>query len=435
MVSQLSARLLQGYASSSGGSTAGKDKKEKHYAGAASAAAMKVSPSTTHCSGYAADMDQQSLSSSAQSSGQSKLSGSKQSKPPVYIDFLAPHRKKKHQRSSTATNASQESSKKARKVLEELNYQAATAVETLKQGNLPVPVLRTNRPRSWAAQQKGVDMTAVSHAYAKTVQESPFLFPATDKKISKQYDIVTANLISSIVQNCSTFYKIPPPPASAATAPKRESRSKCQQNEQRDQQEQMSDDDASSTGSTSSVTDDQDDGTYDSPGQQQSSKSKEKKQQGPRSILISEALSLCNQPRLVTLSTPPFTIVHVNAAYTRLTGATSCSVLGQPLKTLVNDNNKSFMMENQQQQGVQCEDEPSLTSLHNDILSFKTNSKHDGESQRCKVTVACVGSQQEVQKQHLLSSRRKATMKSTHFVLDLEKSRDANETQALLISG
>jgi len=42
MVSQLSARLLQGYASSSGGSTAGKDKKEKHYAGAASAVAMKV---------------------------------------------------------------------------------------------------------------------------------------------------------------------------------------------------------------------------------------------------------------------------------------------------------------------------------------------------------------------------------------------------------
>jgi hypothetical protein len=70
--------------------------------------------------------------------------------------------------------------------------------------------------------------------------------------------------------------------------------------------------------------------------------------------------------RLITLSAPPFMVVHLNAAFTRLTGMSSASALGHPFHELLNDD--ALVSE------LQSPCDPfALTTIHGKAVTVKSS--------------------------------------------------------------
>lgn len=94
------------------------------------------------------------------------------------------------------------------------------------------------------------------------------------------------------------------------------------------------------------------------------------------------------------MGSAPYSVVHVNAAYSRMTGIPSTTALGQPLHELFLDNEVSASLQSN-------EHTFSLGSLHS--KSIKMNSAKD--MPKCVVRVSAVGTD---------------ASSVTHFVLEIE---------------
>ena len=51
-------------------------------------------------------------------------------------------------------------------------------------------------------------------------------------------------------------------------------------------------------------------------------------------VTIEQAMTLCRQPRILTLSSEPFVVVHVNASFTKLSGLDAHIITGMPVETV-----------------------------------------------------------------------------------------------------
>lgn len=51
-------------------------------------------------------------------------------------------------------------------------------------------------------------------------------------------------------------------------------------------------------------------------------------------VTIEQAMTLCRQPRILTLSSEPFVVVHVNASFTKLSGLDAHIINGMPVETV-----------------------------------------------------------------------------------------------------
>jgi PAS fold len=99
-------------------------------------------------------------------------------------------------------------------------------------------------------------------------------------------------------------------------------------------------------------------------------------------FFIFSTLHFISFRRLVTLSFAPFTVVHVNAAYMRMTGLSSVDTLGRPFHELLEDE---VLVAALQSQG----EIDSLETIHDQVLQAKTASDKNGF--HCQVTVSPVG--------------------------------------------
>ena len=97
---------------------------------------------------------------------------------------------------------------------------------------------------------------------------------------------------------------------------------------------------------------------------------------------------------LVVLGFAPYSVVHVNAAYSRMTGIPSTTALGQPLHEMFSDEAVAASLQS-------CSTSVSLSNLH--LQSIKMNAAKD--MPKCVVRVSPVGSDAD---------------SVTHFVLELE---------------
>jgi len=87
--------------------------------------------------------------------------------------------------------------------------------------------------------------------------------------------------------------------------------------------------------------------------------------------------------RLIALSFAPFTVVHVNAAYTRMTGLSSIKVLGRPFQELLDDESLIASLRSSSETF-------SLTNIHEQVLKSKSVSDKPGHLE-CRVLVSPVG--------------------------------------------
>jgi hypothetical protein len=103
----------------------------------------------------------------------------------------------------------------------------------------------------------------------------------------------------------------------------------------------------------------------------------------------------------VVLGFAPYSVVHVNAAYSRITGIPSTTALGQPLHEIFSDDSVATSLQSKSQAFP-------LTDLH--LRVIKMNAAKD--LPECIVRVSAVGSDAD---------------SVTHYVLELEtKNPDGN---------
>jgi len=55
-------------------------------------------------------------------------------------------------------------------------------------------------------------------------------------------------------------------------------------------------------------------------------------------LSLEQAMELCGDARILTLASEPYSILHINASYTRLTGVHSHMIMGQPIDTIFYSN-------------------------------------------------------------------------------------------------
>jgi PAS domain-containing protein len=86
--------------------------------------------------------------------------------------------------------------------------------------------------------------------------------------------------------------------------------------------------------------------------------------------------------RLVTLSFAPFLVVHVNPAYTDMTGISPADILGKPFHEVIEDRTVK----------AATSKASSLTSLHEQVTSLQQGRKtDDDDTKECRIEVAVVG--------------------------------------------
>lgn len=86
--------------------------------------------------------------------------------------------------------------------------------------------------------------------------------------------------------------------------------------------------------------------------------------------------------RIVTLSFAPFLVVHINPAYTRMTGLTPADILGKPFHEVIEDSSIK----------ASTAKASSLTSLHEKVTSFLQSKGHtDANNNKFCVNVSVVG--------------------------------------------
>jgi hypothetical protein len=99
--------------------------------------------------------------------------------------------------------------------------------------------------------------------------------------------------------------------------------------------------------------------------------------------------------RVVTLSFSPYIVVHVNTAYTRLTGYSSAKVLGKPLHDCLGANCKDWIKG--------CTSPHPIAALHDRVSTIRAKEKTKW-STSCRMHATLVGPQIEGKKEPDTSS-------------------------------
>lgn len=270
------------------------------------------------------DTSSKSMSSSAPgASGYSADSEKTPGEPPVSIDLLPNKNKNKH----SAPDAASERAKRMK--IEESNYVAATALSELERQGVHLPRFNKSRPRLFPQGCK-VDMSSVEHKYSKDLASTTVLFRgpeefaiAAPNSTLADFFLYGEETLPLLLRSCKHHYR------KTKQTPTPDSSSKKQQSEQLQQQQQQQQQESSNSGvsSTSSVTSD--------PGGSADSSSSPEEDILPVFTSIGDALSLSKEARIVTLSEEPFLVVHVNAAFSRLTSLSSIRIQGKQLRDLI----------------------------------------------------------------------------------------------------
>jgi len=325
--------------------------------------------------------------------------------------------------------------------LEEQAYSAYSAKDDLARGGLPFPQVRTTAPRMLLAVSKGIDMSSVTLVTSSDPEKCAAAGFATssDKKslvdtpalgaehsrvlltslalfkecqsyysLSNRKDTVTPALASSEGSPSSTHPDVAAEKQHATTASSttstRTSSMPARSMYAESSTSSMTDNSSNGDGnnnennrgegspSSSSPEDDDEEDEADDPETVDAGSQ-------PRFMNMGQALSVSNEPRLVVLSFSPFVVVHVNAAFTKLTRRPSVQVLGKPLHKLFEDPVMVAALQ------TSCRSF-SLRTLNDQAITVRTlNSKSDGSGARCKVHVMPIGQDDS---------------QNTHFSLELE---------------
>ncbi|KAL7567550.1 hypothetical protein ACA910_000154 [Epithemia clementina (nom. ined.)] len=378
MVSALTGRLFSSGEYSSAGNNDGAATTLKRKS-----EAVDVS-STSRSSGYAADVDQVG-----------------ESIPPYYVDLQTNQGESQSPTKGSETNIEERMtcdgdritafSFKRQKIVER-DYLAQNAHAEIARGGLTVPIMQMNCPRLLPP-LCGIDTSRVS-----LVKSCDFSFQGPELEAFRNNmaakDVCMQSIVS-LADACRAFYQIP--------------------SDQKPSTERADD-----QSSTSSVTDSAETDTGSGNDDDDDEAAKEKK---CSYMTMCDALSLCKQPRIVVLSTFPYTVVHANAAYLHTTGLSSMRLLGQPLQDFIADKNWiSFL--NGKTKGSN-----DLKQMHRQVIKMRAGSQR-GSPLQCFVVASPIGMAHD---------------RITHFALGLEPSSchpkvhvcDPEEpfTPALTISG
>ena len=243
---------------------------------------MSLSTSIHGSSGYSADSERTGFSG----------------EPPMSIDLFS-RSQKKH----TAAKPGEDGPTKRCRI-EETNYLAATAkLELVRQG-LKIPEVRKASPRL-IPRDLNIDMTHVDHVYSTSDDPSiifrgPENFAIAATGLSSESFMYVDESLPLLLKSCQSFYR----EKKGDPTPK---------------------DTINSESSTSSVTSDP----------EGSGESSQEEELVPIFSSIGDALSLSKEARIVTLSEEPFMVVHVNAAFSRMTGLPSIRIQGKELRDLI----------------------------------------------------------------------------------------------------
>ena len=339
--SQLSKRLLQAHARS----------------GVSESGISPQQPASTHKFPPKSASAPSSLSGSRAENGYSadRESNASSTIPPVFsIDFLSRNKK----RESRGTPASERSK---RLKVQEMNYSAATAKSELTRAGLKVPLLKKE------------SMKVVDHRYSSAVADSPYLYSNAAPKMDD------VSPLASIIDSCDAFYAaLPKIPAATESDNSQQNRSPSEYES-----------------STSSVTDNDENSDSSVSGEEAKTKV----------VSMGEALSLSKEARyvtsgsalpqfsrnahilfcsVITLSQAPYTVIHVNATFTKLTGLPSVKALGRPFKDLIENDNMLRILE-------QSSQTLSSTIVHDQGMKKRTQTKKP-EYVPCTISVSPVGS-------------------------------------------
>ena len=227
------------------------------------------------------------------SSAPPQQQGSVASPPPGVIDLLS--------RSYKNKESPRFRSNAKRRKIEELNLLASSAKADIARGGLHMPVVRMNNPRMLPV---NIDMSSVDLVTSSELR-SPFLCEALELPLfdaKEYYNKEAARTFSELFSSCKDLYKNTD--ASKIDSP-------------------ISNEDSEST--TSSVTN----------GEEDSEDAIILKRSDGSLISIVDALAISQQPRIVVLACSPWTVIHVNAAFMRLTNKPSSKMLGHTVEDLL----------------------------------------------------------------------------------------------------
>lgn len=119
--------------------------------------------------------------------------------------------------------------------------------------------------------------------------------------------------------------------------------------------------------------------------------------------------------RIVTLSFAPFLVVHVNPAYTRVTGLSPADILGKPFHEVIEDAACK----------VNTAKASSLTRLHESVTSF-LHAKGDVEvdNNKFRINVSVVGPEPS---DHSTSLDHKSLI--THYMISMKEHEEPEEEE------
>ncbi|CAB9522981.1 expressed unknown protein [Seminavis robusta] len=225
-----------------------------------------------------------------------------------------------------------------RRKIDELRFAASKVKGDLEKGGLPFPSIHAKKPR--ALEGYDIDMSNVQLLNSKSVEASPFLTKITMKRPYQS--------LCDIEQLFAETQKV---------------------YSKRWIQGDVSDwGDKSSAGSLTS--DSESSCVVDIPPLLEDALKYKSTEHDSRkaaavtleTIAMGNALENSSEPRLVTLSFAPFIIIHVNAAYSRMTGLAAKDVLGKAFRDVFKDKRCKAMAAHVS----------SLASMHGQLTSIST---------------------------------------------------------------
>jgi len=193
----------------------------------------------------------------------------------------------------------------------------------LKKAGIAYPSITKGRSRVIPLGK--VDMSKVELVHSKSVESSPFLFQALPKSYTDYFKSNIESACSKIADATVEAYR------SRSDRPDNTSEvASTASNSSLSMSDNESDDNSSPELSINPRLDDAVMINLDERSDYSSVNDSHQESCGP-SLSIEEALTPLSEPRLLTLSSKPYTVVHVNAAFTRMTGMKSDYVVGNSL--------------------------------------------------------------------------------------------------------
>mmetsp|Transcript_12090 Transcript_12090/g.17187 ORF Transcript_12090/g.17187 Transcript_12090/m.17187 type:complete len:432 (+) Transcript_12090:233-1528(+) len=345
MVSSLSSRLLatQAKVLSSAASTSSKANSSSDYNDGRT-------EKSTGLSGYSADMETSRPSID--------ILRQPPSSPPGHINLNYGSR-----RPTSPENQAK------RQKLQEKEYEASNVRADLKKAGMAYPSITVGRSRVIPLGK--VDMSKVELVHSKNVESSPFLTEALPKSYTTYF--------ASNIGFASCKFASQTMEAYRSRSDRQDNASEVAStasNSSLTLSDNESDDNSSPEVSINPRLDDAVMTNLDEKSDYSSIKDPHQASCGP-SFSIEEALTPLSEPRLVTLSSKPYTVVHVNAAFTRMTGMKSDCVIGNSLWKILAPSPSDTT--------------PTTNGISNDKLSLETCAAGD----EVNITILQPGHQQQ----------------------------------------